>query len=66
MEIYLLGTSMFMIMEVNSHFSFEAKAEADRAKPKVQQWEELRSVFRELRTVKVVADGIFKLNDIAS
>ena len=27
MEIYLLGTRMFMIMEVNEHFSFEKKAE---------------------------------------
>ena len=31
MEIYLLGTRMFIIMEVNDAFSFERKAEADRA-----------------------------------
>jgi len=30
MEIYLLGTRMFMIMEVSDEFSFEAKADADR------------------------------------
>ena len=30
MEIYLLGTRMFMVMEVNEKFSFEAKASADR------------------------------------
>ena len=41
MEIYLLGTRMFMIMEVNETFSFAAKAEADRSNPKVQEWEEL-------------------------
>ena len=29
MEIYLLGTRMFMIMEVNERFSFEAKGQAD-------------------------------------
>ncbi len=41
MEIYLLGTRMFMIMEVNESFSFEKKAAADRANPKVQAWEAL-------------------------
>ncbi len=35
MEIYLLGTRMFMIMEVNERFSFEAKALADQGNPKV-------------------------------
>ena len=30
LEIYLHGTRMFMIMEVNGNFSFEKKAEADR------------------------------------
>ena len=39
MEIYLLGTHLFMIMEVNDRFSLEAKANADRENPKVQQWE---------------------------
>ena len=34
MEIYLLGTRMFMIMEVNESFSFEAKNKADRLNPK--------------------------------
>jgi L-rhamnose mutarotase len=41
MEIYRLGTRMFMIMEVNNDFSFEKKAEADRNNDKVQEWEEL-------------------------
>ena len=41
LEIYLLGTRMFMIMDVNEHFSLSAKAEADRANPKVRAWEEL-------------------------
>lgn len=39
MEIYLLGTRMFMIMEVNEHFSFEKKEEMDRNNPQVQEWE---------------------------
>ena len=41
MQIYLLGTRMFMIMEVNENFSFAAKASADHANPKVQEWEKL-------------------------
>jgi L-rhamnose mutarotase len=40
-EIYLLGTRLFMILQVNDEFSFEAKAEADRENPKVREWEEL-------------------------
>jgi L-rhamnose mutarotase len=47
MEIYLLGTRMFMIMEVNENFSFEAKAGADHSNPKVQQWEELMWKFQQ-------------------
>ena len=46
MEIYLLGTRMFMIMEVNESFSFEAKARADRENPKVQEWETLMWKFQ--------------------
>jgi L-rhamnose mutarotase len=39
MEIYLLGTRMFMIMDVNEEFSLSAKAAADAANTKVQEWE---------------------------
>jgi L-rhamnose mutarotase len=46
MEIYLLGTRMFMIMEVNESFSFEAKAAADRENAKVREWEELMWKFQ--------------------
>ena len=46
MEIYLLGTRMFMIMEVNDKFSFAAKATADAANPKVREWEELMWKFQ--------------------
>lgn len=41
MEIYRLGTRLFMIMEVNNEFSFEKKAIADAANSKVQEWETL-------------------------
>jgi L-rhamnose mutarotase len=46
LEIYLLGTRMFMILEAGPEFSFEAKARADRANPKVQEWEELMWKFQ--------------------
>ena len=47
LEIYLLGTRMFMIMEVNQNFSFERKAVADRQNPKVQEWEQLMWSFQQ-------------------
>ena len=47
LEIYLLGTRMFMIMEVNERFSFEAKSESDRLNPKVQEWEALMWKFQQ-------------------
>ena len=47
MEIYLLGTRMFMIMEVNERFSFEAKAQDDGKNPKVQEWENLMWKFQQ-------------------
>ena len=47
MEIYLLGSRMFMIMEVNDSFSFAAKARADSANTKVQEWEKLMSKFQQ-------------------
>ena len=47
LEIYLIGTRMFMIMEVNQNFSFEKKAEADAQDPKVQAWEQLMWGFQQ-------------------
>ncbi|MDP9049898.1 MAG: L-rhamnose mutarotase [Acidobacteriota bacterium] len=46
MEIYLLGTSMFMIMDVSDDFSFENKAAMDAANPKVMEWEALMGNFQ--------------------
>jgi L-rhamnose mutarotase len=46
LEIYALGTRMFMIMEVNESFSFEKKAQADNENPKVQEWEKLMWKFQ--------------------
>ena len=41
MEIYRYANRLFMIMEVDEHFSFDAKAEADANNPVVQRWEQL-------------------------
>jgi len=46
MEIYRVGNRMFMIMETADDFSFEAKAAADLANPKVQEWEQLMWKFQ--------------------
>jgi len=67
LEIYLLGTRMFMIMEVNGKFSFEAKSKADESNPKVQEWEQLMWKFQQpLPQAKpgqkwMLMDRIFKL-----
>jgi L-rhamnose mutarotase len=47
LEIYLLGTRMFMIMEVNQSFSFEQKAKAEQQNPKIQAWEQLMWKFQQ-------------------
>lgn len=41
MQIYATGNRLFMIMDVDERFSFEAKASADSANPKVVEWETL-------------------------
>lgn len=67
MEIYLLETRLFMIMEVNDSFSFDAKSEADRLNPKVREWEKLMWRFQQpLPQAKpgekwLLMDKIFKL-----
>lgn len=69
MEIYLLGTRMFMIIEVNDSFSFEKKNRADTASLKVQEWEQLMWKFQQaLPEAKpgekwLVMERIFKATD---
>ncbi len=46
LEIYLLGTRLFMILEAGPAFSFAAKEEMDRANPKVREWEALMWKFQ--------------------
>ena len=47
MEIYRTGNRLFMIMEVNDDFSFEAKSQADTGNEKVQEWEQLMWKFQQ-------------------
>lgn len=47
MEIYQAGARLFMVMEVDDEFSFEAKARADAANAKVQEWERLMWRFQQ-------------------
>lgn len=65
MQIYRFETRLFMIMETTDDFSFERKAEADNANPKVQEWEELMLTYQqpfENSTQKwVLMDKIFQL-----
>jgi L-rhamnose mutarotase len=39
LEIYRVANRLFMIMETNTHFSFEQKAMLDAKNEIVQQWE---------------------------
>jgi L-rhamnose mutarotase len=41
MEIYRVSNRLFMIIDVNDHFSFELKASMDQSNSKVQEWEKL-------------------------
>ena len=69
MEIYLLGTRIFMIIDVNESFSFEAKTKADRINPRVQEWESLMGTFQKpLPQAKpgekwLLMERVFKLED---
>jgi L-rhamnose mutarotase len=69
LEIYLRGTRMFMIMEVNENFSFDKKAGADRKNPKVEEWEKLMWKFQKALPGTrpgekwLLMERIFKLED---
>ncbi|WP_443943815.1 L-rhamnose mutarotase [Pedobacter sp. AW1-32] len=66
-EIYRTANRLFMIMEVNDRFSFQAKADADEANPVVQKWETLMWNYQQaLPTAKkgekwILMDRIFAL-----
>jgi L-rhamnose mutarotase len=47
MEIYRVQNRLFMIIEAEDRFSFEAKNDLDQNNPKVQEWEELMCKFQQ-------------------
>lgn len=47
MQLYRFQSRLFMIMEVNESFSFEAKQQADKTNIKVQEWEALMSKYQQ-------------------
>lgn len=67
LEIYRLGTRMFMILEANDDFTFERKGKMDAENPDVQAWETLMWKFQKpLKEAKqgekwLVMDKIFKM-----
>jgi L-rhamnose mutarotase len=64
MEIYRLGTRLFMIMEVNEAFSFERKNEMDKNDNKVQEWEELMWRYQQPLEEAVKGEKWMLLNKI--
>ena len=72
MEIFRRGNRLFMIMDVESRFSFEHKAAMDAASPAVQAWEELMSRFQQILPETplgekwVLMDRIFDLRGVAA
>ena len=46
LEIYRIGSRLFMILEADKDFSFEKKAAMDDANPAVQAWETLMWRFQ--------------------
>lgn len=67
MEIYRLGNRLFMIMETEDNFSFEAKSKADADNPIVQEWETLMWKYQQALPMAkegekwILMDKIFKL-----
>ena len=47
LEIYLVGNRLFMIIDVEPHYSADAKARADAQNADVQAWNALMDTFQE-------------------
>jgi L-rhamnose mutarotase len=47
MEIWRTGNRLFMVMDTEDGFSFEAKATADAKDTKVQEWEALMWTYQQ-------------------
>lgn len=66
MEIYRVGNRLFMIMEVNENFSFEAKSTADANNPKVQEWETLMWKYQQALPMTKPGEKWMLMNKIFS
>lgn len=66
MEIYRISNRLFMLMEVDDSFSFEAKAKADSENPKVQQWEELMWKYQQALPIAQPGEKWMPLDKIFS
>jgi L-rhamnose mutarotase len=55
LEIYRIGTRLFMILEATADFSFEKKGKMDAANPDVQAWETL--MWRFQKPLKEAKEG---------
>ncbi len=47
MILYRTGNRLFMIIEAEDQFSFEAKSQMDASNPKVQVWESLMDTYQQ-------------------
>lgn len=69
MEIYNIGTRLFMVLEVNDNFSFEKKVRMDLENPKVVEWEALMDKYQKAVPIAkpgekwVLMDKIFALDE---
>lgn len=66
MEIYRTGNRLFMIMEVTPAFSFQAKAAADAANSKVQEWEALMWKYQQALPLAEKGEKWIMMNKIFS
>src|SRR3546814_17591539 len=48
MQIYRSNNRLFMLMEVDTHFTFEKKAKMDRENPSVQEWETMMWTYQQV------------------
>lgn len=68
LDVYCVSNRLFMIMETNDTFSFEAKQKTDAKNSKVEEWETLMWKYQQaLPTAKpgekwLLMERIFKLD----
>lgn len=66
LEIYRVGNRLFMIIEANSGFSFEQKAEVDAKNEIVQQWEKTMWEYQQALPVAKPGEKWILMNKIFS